>query len=192
MSPSRTILRALGWACIAGTLLIAAAWLLSARYGLAYVWRVPASATVSSWSIAAGWFEYNNIIASSPINVRTGWEFWTRSRGPAWRFDYLNSTSPAQTTIGLPLWPAPPVLLILGALLLRFTRPLPFTQCAACGYDLRGLPANTLCPECGRPAIPPPRDPAEPFLPVNHTPAPGTNPSTPINSPPHQSPPDQP
>lgn len=192
MSLSRSILRALGWACIAAALLIAAAWLISARYGLAYTWRVPASATVSSWSIAAGWFEYNNILASTPINVRTGWEFWTRSRGPFWRFDYLHSASPAQTILGIPLWPAPPFLLILGAIILRFTRPSLFPVCAACGYDLRGLPAGTICPECGRPAIPPPLDPTEPFLPVNHTPASGTNPSTPINSPPQPPTPDHP
>lgn len=31
----------------------------------------------------------------------------------------------------------------------RKHRPTPFNACAACGYSMRGLPANAKCPECG-------------------------------------------
>jgi hypothetical protein len=48
----------------------------------------------------------------------------------------------------IPFWL--PLLIIAAAIPLSLRRTR--TGCPACGYDLRGLPKNALCPECGKTA----------------------------------------
>ncbi len=75
--------------------------------------------------------------------------------------------------INLAFWSAAAVPLVLAPAAVRRLRRKRRGACAACGYDLRDLPAGALCPECGqrqstltpRSAGPPPRREERPGAP---------------------------
>lgn len=139
MRRTLTITGAAGVAlCLA--LSIASLWMVT--------WRHP---TRTEWVVGA--WSGMLIVSDGGSYTRPGWDAMPlRWRLNWWPYDgdWLN-VGRGGFRVLVPLW-AP--TLIFGALLgggLVMRRPARRDgECAACGYDLRGL--NGACPECGRPA----------------------------------------
>jgi hypothetical protein len=69
---------------------------------------------------------------------------------PAHRYHVNSSGTMASHTVNMPLWPPGITAAALAAWCARGVRwRCRGVVCSRCGYDLAGLPAETLCPECG-------------------------------------------
>lgn len=71
------------------------------------------------------------------------WPRWNIIWWPEWE------RNPTNVFLAIPLWPFALLLLTLGGLMLHRSRPTPPHLCKSCHYDRRGIPASSLCPECG-------------------------------------------
>ena len=136
------------------------------------------SATVPKGTVQAGWRSQRLRTTAGPAHFRYGgWEW--EANGPVdprfprgdgvtianrLGFAWGGQISPAadgysgrSQYIAFPLWAAVLVLgLVPAARAWRRMRRVPGGHCAGCGYDLRGNESG-VCPECGRPAVTPPR-----------------------------------
>jgi hypothetical protein len=110
------------------------------------------------------------VTANTPMGWREGrWKFTAPGGGAAIVCDRVSLWRPSSSTVSMlastaprllvtarittiPLWPVAGVLAGLGALAwARAGRAPAGHECAACGYDLRGLSGG--CPECGAGAV---------------------------------------
>lgn len=133
--------------------------------------------TGPSWELEARWSSHGGSLGGSSIreagvragaarviwlDVRTrqpsldppGWALKrVRPRGRIrWSTYWLCESSPGIRGIAatLPLWiPAAAIALPLAIVVWRGRAPAGYGRCAACGYDLAGLAAGAVCPECG-------------------------------------------
>lgn len=159
-------------------LLVAGVWVASRWWYVSYTtqtvsWSIDRGMTVHSydpeqwqvWPSKLGW-HFNSI----PSDGQTwtwwfGWEFGTsesRSWGlySAYDFSARESKSSFHSGISLPpseficLWPLPLLLTLAGVPLMvsgvRARRRGLAGACPTCGYDRRGIPPASPCPECGK------------------------------------------
>lgn len=92
------------------------------------------------WRMEHGRF----LVARSSVESRESFYIAPNSEGlrfrPDWRF------TAGDWRVNIPLWI--PFLLVAGATAAAW-RPRRRAGCPRCGYDMTGLPAAAVCPECG-------------------------------------------
>lgn len=109
-------------------------------------------ADANGWSRPLiGWCGGDNRPSGSASPFAQSWTWWTWGARP------LSWEQGSAYTV----WPVAPVLMIAGAALgwpgWVAARRMRRGQCPSCGYSRAGLSAESLCPECGRPAAAAPR-----------------------------------
>jgi hypothetical protein len=117
---------------------------------------------ISSWSLTPPNWLRSWVEPKDAVNFSYGIMPPIGNRRPKWRNDllpwiwtpsYNTGLYYARPSITLPLWlgmmPA-----AAGAWMVWRVKRSKIGCCAACGYDLAGLPAMSVCPECGAPTTP--------------------------------------
>jgi hypothetical protein len=88
--------------------------------------------------------------------ISLGWHSRTRQSSMSWWYE--EHTQFAARWVRLPLWPLALLSFLATAALhsgTRFCCRARIGHCPACNYDRRGIPAASVCPECGAaPAAP--------------------------------------
>lgn len=146
----RRFTRLAAWACAisAGALF---ALLVASVFGHLWIVRGSAHAGVYRGIAFVAW-GYNNPIAQilAPADGSAAIRWRTQEPGLDWWFRRRHITWTPLRNESVPLWM--PIVLLGGmsGWLFRRSRGRDPLACAACGYDLRGLTENAMCPECGR------------------------------------------
>ncbi len=154
---------ALGWTLLALGTLIAALWLASGWWSLGYF------GSRATTAIAGGqlYTRLNlNGLPSGVHLVRINRGSWIPSvrlwlgigiddSDPPLRYYDFGLGSVAVNATGLKqvyfvLWPLPLLLWATGAASLRSGLRISTGECTSCNYDLTGLAAGAVCPECGK------------------------------------------
>ena len=139
----------LKWTLAGASLLVAALCLLTGW--LIGQWVYPASGPTLSVAMAGETVVVNAF--TTPIAPGTApSQIWWGTGPVQWNYWFQFRRTPSVTQLVIPMWPLAAATGI-GALLLwwseRPERRRRLGQCAACGYDRRGLAVAAPCPECG-------------------------------------------
>lgn len=140
----RTAKRRLAFALLAVGVLFVGACLAAGFLHMAYHPTSTSAVTLVRGRLELEWAPNPQTV--SRLHLRT-WEDhgWQR---PYFRFDGGFTPGGQFSHLDIPLWLPAAILVGLGSFLLHRTRL--HGHCPACEYDLRGLPAGSPCPECGR------------------------------------------
>jgi hypothetical protein len=171
MSVRRRKRRILKWAGLVVSLLTAAAWALSLRWGFGYRKVFQASMTMlvptgqntvaprtvtfpasSLWNCERGGIGYSDLPAPfEPVQPK-GWGVWPvrgREDRPRWLYVGKSMVSDDRfPSIYCPLWIPFLVVALPTAFLWYRDRRIPPGHCQNCGYNLTGN-VSGICPECG-------------------------------------------
>jgi hypothetical protein len=142
------------WVGVVVSALLLVAWLGSpfcrlGRYGTVYFSQL----LIVDGQLSMGWDPTQDWWDTMYDNVGYGeWYCEKRRRGKLrWMPDFGSSTR--RRFVDVPLWIPLLVSLAVTSLLWQRTRtPRDAAACTSCGYSLRGLPAGSRCPECGKDA----------------------------------------
>ncbi|MFM9996191.1 MAG: hypothetical protein ACKVU4_10360 [Phycisphaerales bacterium] len=139
--------RAAKWAGLSVSLLIAAAWVTSARYEI--LCRFDTRPRKYTLHLECGVFNAWGGIEKAYAPARTSfrrksrWDFIPPRPLPRFAIDSRGFG------LTLPLWLPLVLTAVPGVWLWRLDRRASPGCCAACGYDLAGLTPGAACPECG-------------------------------------------
>lgn len=150
------------WALTGLSLLLVAAWLVSARWTVFIMAQfgdtigLKAGTVFYLWTSPGLRAQQNR---SNGVPLTLDWDFYCSRRKTAleW-FPGLHYTSAGRSIITVPIWSIGlPLSLVAGALWWSHAHRTRPGHCV-CGYDLSGTPAGSACPECGwvRPRAPAP------------------------------------
>jgi hypothetical protein len=156
--------RIAGWLLLSLAVVVTGVWAVSG-------WRWLALGG-AKWRVICAWGNVTWITSPEPLYLNTsrvGWSEQEMRFHTAWRvshmwvfglacvdlgliglWDYRGSTRAVEVT----LWPLPLLLTVLGVPVLRSgvraRRRALAGSCPSCGYDQRGIPPGSPCPECGK------------------------------------------
>jgi hypothetical protein len=152
------------WATAAITLALAAIWLASGWWVVAWRWGSPTSLT--RVSISAGLLCASRVVTTQGLAAET-WpgtiHLW-RARvypgsathitegepaPPTWDLELNWVSDPAEAEVWLPLWLPASASLLTALVLFYLDHRRALNACPHCHYDLSATPPSAPCPECG-------------------------------------------
>lgn len=145
--------RTLVLASVLLTVLATALWLGSVVCSIYYVHAAGRTLElhVGVWSGCAGFDYFDPSTTGAYGPTPRGWNIAIRQGPMQWWPDWNWVSSGSGTFLGrllLPLWILGSPVVGVVAWLWLAKRHCATAACRTCGYDLRGLPAGAVCPEC--------------------------------------------
>jgi len=146
MKPHPRIRKTVKWGGAVATVLLAVVWIGSGWRML--VW-FGAGKNVNFLAVGGGGVEVGHLTATVPFQG----SMLLECREPIFQLPGFGSAATGWGAY-LPLWPGVAAALVATAAAWRLDtlerrRRAGVNHCRNCGYDRRGLPPQTVCPECG-------------------------------------------
>jgi hypothetical protein len=154
------------WTAAAITVLLAAVWVASGWWVVAWHWA--STANVKGFSVGAGRLRASKFETSS-----SDWGPWpgaihswrvseTGEHAPLWLHGLYWKRTRQVVDVEGPLWIPGSASLLAALILFRLDRRQGPGLCPRCRYDLSATPPSAPCPECGRAQQPPNAQAADP------------------------------
>lgn len=160
VKPHPKIRKALKWAGLAACLGLAAVWIISGWWRMAWYSHGRLAFCMDRGLLQVHWFD--SLRDPWPATERIGWVIPEPAAGGMHSFHRYGSYTlhRAGSCVAFPVWLSG--LPIGGATTAAWVfdaiarRRIRMNGCPACGYDLTGIPCGQPCPECGSGAPMPP------------------------------------
>jgi hypothetical protein len=158
MGPHPRTRKTAKWLLTALALPLAAATIGSFWYGLLINYSDPSDGVTGSLHVSYGILQWSRYWGNSYRTADFTWNYARLSAAdqrPPWTWRFYDP-GPIGKHVFLPLWIPAGLGALPGALLwvhdIRMRHRDRAGHCFKCGYDRRGLPSESNCPECGSPA----------------------------------------